>query len=247
MADRLLSDSPMHVAPAFVGRRIASPTRRFVAFGIDYALLLLPTIIAALVFAGIAMRVRERPAWDAVMALKSSTDKTPEQETAWLAAILPMLIRAESRGIPADVEHLVEEGQSLEAAERIKDFNISVTLTFSEEGPSNKLPPKTIQLSVSNLIPSTARGIALFLVPALYFMVLTRTRRGATIGKRIVGIQVVRLDGHQLSWLESFERFVAYLHIPATLFIGLVDLWHDPNRRMAHDRAAHTAVLQTNK
>ena len=64
------------------------------------------------------------------------------------------------------------------------------------------------------------------------------------VGKWITKIQVVRLDGHHLTWLESFERFVAYLHIPATLFIGLVDLWHDPNRRMGHDRAAHTAVLR---
>lgn len=234
----------MHVAPAFVGRRVASPMRRFLAFGIDYAILLIPTIIAALLFAAVAMRVRERPAWDALMAIKSGAAKSPEQETAFLAALLPMLIHAESRGIPSEVEHLVEEGKATEAAELIKDYNISANLTFSEEGPTNKLPPKTIQLSVSNLIPSTARGIALFLIPALYFTVLTRTKSGATIGKRLTGIHVVRLDGHRLSWLESFERFVAYLHIPATLFIGLVDLWHDPNRRMGHDRAAHTAVLR---
>ena len=61
---------------------------------------------------------------------------------------------------------------------------------------------------------------------------------------RLAGIEVVRLDGHRLSWFESFERFSAYLHIPASMFVGLIDLWHDPNRRLAHDRAAHTAVLR---
>ena len=167
--------------------------------------------------------------------------------SAWMArfrALLPMLIRAESRGIPSEVERLVEDGKPGEAVELLKDYNISANLSFMEEGPTNKLPPKTIQLSVGSLIPSSARGIALFLIPALYFTVLTRMAKGATVGKWITKIQVVRLDGHHLTWLESFERYSAYLHIPATLFIGLIDLWHDPNRRMAHDRAAHTAVLE---
>ena len=59
-------------------------------------------------------------------------------------------------------------------------------------------------------------------MPALYFVVLTR--RGATLGKRLAGIEVVRLDGHRLSWFESFERFSAYLHIPASMFVGLIEL-----------------------
>lgn len=234
----------MHVAPAFVGRRVASPMRRFVAFGIDFALLFIPTIVAAFVFAGVAMRVREPAAWDAMMRLKRGEVREGEARLEVVAALLPMLIRAEARGLPAEVEHLVEEGHGLEAAELVKDYNISAQLTFAEEGPTNKLPPKTIQLSIGQLIPASARGMALFLIPALYFTVLTRLKSGATLGKRLAGIQVVRLDGHRLTWLESFERFVAYLHIPATLFIGLVDLWHDPNRRMGHDRAAHTAVLE---
>ena len=60
----------------------------------------------------------------------------------------------------------------------------------------------------------------------------------------MLGIRVVRLDGHRLSLMESFERFAGYLHIPGSLGIGLLDLWHDPNRRLPHDRAAHTAVVR---
>lgn len=153
-----------------------------------------------------------------------------------------MLVRAEARGIPPEVERQVEEGHLREAAEAIKDFDVSVNLSLSHGSSTDPVPPKTIALAAANLIPGKARGAALFLIPALYFVVLTR--RGATFGKRLAGIEVVRLDGHRLSWLESFERFSAYLHIPASMFIGLVDLWHDPNRRLAHDRAAHTAVLR---
>jgi uncharacterized RDD family membrane protein YckC len=80
-------------------------------------------------------------------------------------------------------------------------------------------------------------------VGALYFTLLTRGRRGATLGKRLLGIRVVRLDGHRLSLMESFERFAGYLHIPGSLGLSLLDLWHDPNRRLPHDRTVHTAVL----
>lgn len=234
----------MHVAPAFIGRRVASPTRRFVAFALDEVVLIVPTVVTAIVFALLSLYLFERPAYDALLMLKRGEARTEEQKQAVLAAVLPMLVRAESRGVPPEAEQLLEEGKSIEAAELIKDYNISVNVSFFGEGTHAKWPPKTIVLSLSHLIPGKIRGAALFFVPGLYFTVLTRGRRGATIGKRLVGIQVVRLDGHHLSWLESFERFVSYLHIPGTLFIGLVDLWHDPNRRMGHDRAAHTAVLR---
>ena len=234
----------MHVAPRFVGRKIASPTRRFLAFALDEAVLIVPTIVTAFAFALLSLYLFERPAYDALMMLKRGEARTDEQKQAVLAAVLPMLVRADARGLPAEVEPLLEQGKPAEAAELIKDFNVSVVVSFFGEGTHDTVPPKTIALSLSHLIPGKVRGAALFFVPAFYFTVLTRGRRGATIGKRLVGIQVVRLDGHHLSWLESFERFAPYLHIPGTLFIGLIDLWHDPNRRMAHDRAAHTAVLE---
>lgn len=244
MSTRRLTDSPMHVQPVLIGRELASPARRFLALALDEAILIVPTVLTAIAFAVLSMYLFERPAYDAVMMLKRGEARTDAQKQAALAAVLPMLVRAESRGLPREVEPLLEEGKALEAAELVKGYNISITVSFFGEGTHDPVPPKTVVLSLSHLIPGKIRGAALFFVPGLYFTVLTRGRRGATIGKRLVGIQVVRLDGHHLSWLESFERFVSYLHIPGTLFIALIDLWHDPNRRMGHDRAAHTAVLR---
>lgn len=48
---RALSDHPMHVSPHFLGRQIASPVRRLVAFSLDVLVLFLPTVAAAAGFA----------------------------------------------------------------------------------------------------------------------------------------------------------------------------------------------------
>jgi hypothetical protein len=29
------------------------------------------------------------------------------------------------------------------------------------------------------------------------------------------------------------------VHIPGTMFLGVADLWRDPNRRLPHDRVVH--------
>jgi uncharacterized RDD family membrane protein YckC len=87
-----------------------------------------------------------------------------------------------------------------------------------------------------------ARGAALFGVPALYFTLLTaRGRR--TLGKRLLHLRVRTLDGRPLGVWASFERFGSYLAVPGTLGLGLLDLWLEPNRRLAHDRGAGTVVV----
>ena len=109
------------------------------------------------------------------------------------------------------------------------------------------LEPRRVVVPLKEFIPPGIRAVALFGVPAVYFVLFTRGRRGATIGKRVLGIRVARLDGERLSWLEALERFIGYVDIPATLFLGLTDLWRDPNRRLAHDRTVHTAVFRVRR
>ena len=104
-----------------------------------------------------------------------------------------------------------------------------------------------IRVQIGELIPRSMHFLALYGLAAIYFGLLSSGRRGATVGKRILGIRVVRLDGHRLSIWESLERFVGYSHIPATLGLPILDLWRDRNRQMPHDRSAHTAVLRHNQ
>jgi uncharacterized RDD family membrane protein YckC len=91
------------------------------------------------------------------------------------------------------------------------------------------------------------------LIAALYEVVLIRMW-GQTIGKRVVGIKVVRVtDGNLPDWTASFVRYllpvipillpVPVVNVALSLVVYLVAVTH-PLRRGWHDRAAGTLVIK---
>ena len=79
---------------------------------------------------------------------------------------------------------------------------------------------------------------------ALYFSVLTAWFNGQTIGKRLLGIQVVRLDGRVPNLWESFGRYGGYGAGLATGLSGFLQLYWDPNRQAIQDKISETLVLR---
>jgi hypothetical protein len=146
--------------------------------------------------------------------------------------------------VPSEVEQAVDEGDLDRAAAALRPYDFQFLVTVDQAEKERPLAPRTIRLRVVDVIPKPVRVLASYALMGLYFGLLGAGRRGQTLGKRLVGIRVARLDGHRLSLLESVERFAGYLHIPGSLGLSLLDLWRDPNRRMAHDRVAHTAVVR---
>lgn len=244
MALRRLVAGPLHVEAHFIGRALASPSRRFIAIGIDWLVLIVPTVAVALGAAVLSLRVSDPKGFDAIRHINRLRDAQPAVAHAEARALVPLLVRLEPQGLPPAVGAAVEAGDLDTAADLLRDENLVFALKLFEEVGDAKLPPKTIRVPVERIIPGPIRAIALLGVPALYFAAFSRSRRGSTVGKRMLGIRVVRLDGERLSWLEAIERFVGYVHIPATGFVSLLDLWRDPNRRLPHDRTVHTAVLR---
>ena len=55
MTARLFDPQSLAIDTTLAGRALPSPRRRMAAFAIDYALLLLPTMATALLFAGLAL------------------------------------------------------------------------------------------------------------------------------------------------------------------------------------------------
>lgn len=244
MAVRCLVLDPLRVEPHLIGQPLASPARRLLAFLIDAVLLIVPTLVVALGAAALSLYVGERAEFDAVRNIGRLNDPDPVG-SAERGAMAKLLVRLEAPGLPPAMAAAVEEGDVERAAAILKEHDIQFSINFEEgEGHAGELRPKQIRFPVERLIPGPVRAIALLGVPALYFAAFTRSRRRATPGKRLVGIYVARLDGERLGWLESLERFIGYVHIPATAFVSLLDLWRDPNRRLPHDRSAHTAVLR---
>lgn len=78
---------------------------------------------------------------------------------------------------------------------------------------------------------------------AMYFAILMPLLKGQTIGKRVVGIRVVRLDGEPITWWHAFERAGGYAAGFATGLLGFLQVYWDPNRQAIHDKIAGTVVI----
>lgn len=68
---------------------------------------------------------------------------------------------------------------------------------------------------------------------------------GATPGKRIMGLRVVRAGGAEVSWGRSTARFAGEcINSLIPFFIGYIIAAFDPERRTVHDHIAGTRVIK---
>jgi len=77
----------------------------------------------------------------------------------------------------------------------------------------------------------------------LYLPVFLSWWNGQTVGKRLLGIRVVRLDGGPITWWIAFERAGGYAAGLFTGLLGFAQVWWDANRQAIHDRIVGTAVV----
>lgn len=78
---------------------------------------------------------------------------------------------------------------------------------------------------------------------ALYMTVLLSVTNGQTVGKKLLGIRVLRLDGQRLNWWMAFERAGGYAAGFATGLLGFAQVFWDANRQAIHDRIVGTVVI----
>jgi hypothetical protein len=79
---------------------------------------------------------------------------------------------------------------------------------------------------------------------AIYMSVFLSWWNGQTIGKRMMGVRVVRLDGEAITWWTAFERAGGYAAGFATGLLGFAQIWWDSNRQAIHDRIVGTVVVR---
>lgn len=243
MSTRYLTDEPLRVSDELIGLPLASPLRRAFALAVDWAVLVLPSIAVALGAALLSLRLSDPGGYRALLGLWRGTAIEPAARHELLRDAAPLLVHADAPGLPAAVAAAVEEGDLDRAARLLENVDFMFALSV---GPHSEAPlaKNQVRIELEHMIPKALRAAAVYGVAAAYFTLLTRGRRGGTLGKRVAGIRVARLDGERLSLRDSFERFSGYLHIPSSLGMALLDLWHDPNRRLPHDRVVHTAVVR---
>ncbi len=73
----------------------------------------------------------------------------------------------------------------------------------------------------------------------VYFL----STRGATPGKMVFGLKVVRPDGSMLTASRALGRYFAYLLSGFTLLIGFLMAGFDDQKRALHDRICDTRVI----
>jgi uncharacterized RDD family membrane protein YckC len=78
---------------------------------------------------------------------------------------------------------------------------------------------------------------------SIYFTLTLTLFRGFTVGKRMMGIRVVRLDGERFTLWTAFERGGGYVAGIATGLLGFAQVFWDPNRQCVHDKIVGTAVV----
>ncbi|MGY8776870.1 MAG: RDD family protein [Longimicrobiales bacterium] len=78
---------------------------------------------------------------------------------------------------------------------------------------------------------------------AVYLTVFLSWWNGQTVGKRLMRIRVVRLDGNPITWWVAFERTGGYAAGLFTGLLGFAQVWWDGNRQAIHDRIVGTVVV----
>ncbi len=67
---------------------------------------------------------------------------------------------------------------------------------------------------------------------------------GSTIGKLILRLKVVKKDGLDIGYLDSFIRFVGYFISSIPVFLGFLWSCIDSNSQAWHDKIAGTVVIE---
>jgi len=78
---------------------------------------------------------------------------------------------------------------------------------------------------------------------SLYLTVMLSWWQGQTVGKKMMRIRVVRLDGEPINWWTAFERAGGYAAGFATGLLGFAQVYWDANRQGIHDHIVGTVVV----
>ncbi|GAA1550106.1 hypothetical protein GCM10009827_083350 [Dactylosporangium maewongense] len=96
--------------------------------------------------------------------------------------------------------------------------------------------------------------VGLFALSYVYYVELFPSRRGVTLGKRALGLTLIRLDNPSAPitrgvaakrWLM---QYVVAIFVPFFSWVdGLWQLWDKPYQQCLHDKVATTVVVKVNR
>ena len=114
---------------------------------------------------------------------------------------------------------------------------------FSAQGLKGDDPTRSL-LAVLQFIIIALSGLAVALFIPGYF-VLFWVLVGATPGKQVLGLKIVRTSRQQLGWGRAIVRFIGYWISAIVFFLGFLWVLVDSRRQAWHDKLADTFVVYT--
>lgn len=203
------------VAESLLGQPLASPRRRLAALLIDLLVVAVLTLISGFYLAIVVLLV----------ALKTWWSLGQEDGTTGikLSLALAMLI-----ALAVILGHLLMPGSDPEPV-----LALSAEVAAAEEA------------SFVAWLKEYLEDFGLsFGWAALYFSVVTAWWGGQTLGKKLFGIKVVRIDAKKIDLWESFGRYGGYSAGVATGFTGFLQIYWDSNRQAIQDKISETFVIR---
>ena len=81
------------------------------------------------------------------------------------------------------------------------------------------------------------------LIPVLYYVLSWAYLDGATIGKKIMKIKIIKADGSKLDVVSAFVRYLSYIVSSIPLGLGFFWVIWDSKKQGWHDKIAKTYVI----
>lgn len=107
------------------------------------------------------------------------------------------------------------------------------------------LIPVSLGLASSGGEPSTGMSLLMAILPFAYYVIMEKTS-GATLGKKALGLQVVRKDGKEMDWVASIVRNLLRIVDGIGFYlVGAIVIWVSKEKQRIGDMAAGTMVIRT--
>jgi hypothetical protein len=137
------------------------------------------------------------------------------------------------------------KSSELKAVE-LKSTDQVTTLPINNDVKIQKPPSESKRLieRLENLMEELGVGLGW---AAFYFSIFTAWWKGQTPGKKLLGMQVIKLDNTPLNLWESFGRYGGYAAGLATGLMGFFQVFWDPNRQAIQDKISETLVIDLRK
>ena len=212
------------------GMQFATPKRRFVAMGIDL-------LVLVVLFVGSFL-------------LTDAIERSNHPSAHHIVATYPDKIKTAQKATNAAKKNATA------------NFDCKTTKPTTDQdkaycGAKAKQDAlqKTYDNAVSDLAPTRSLISGLYFLVALLILLVPSLFGGQTLGKRVQGVRIVRLDGSRVGAAEVFRRYGALALAAFALysFLGplgplivvfVATMWtRNPNRQGLQDRFARTLVV----